>query len=253
MGDLPRLLLPAILSGLIVLSLAGCVLTSHRVEVRAMDRAEDLALTTPVRVHLADGSTGLYLEGLTVKGGMLVGRGVFYDLGFRLSSNNPRYRVPVEAVAAMETFDDKVNKGKTVALFPVSIPLSVIAVGARTGGGQMRTGATLENFPPATTGRGVTTSLQTRQRKVWGELIEVRDVGIVILDQKLLFVPYSAIVKADFEKVDSRYTLKEQRTPDSGILVQLRLISRFPQTLSPDLMVQLLAAHKQASLASIQD
>ncbi len=95
-------------------------------------------------------------------------------------------------------------------------------------------------------------TVTTEQRTFPGELIEVRDNGLVILsrpDGKLLFVPYAATRASTIEQTDQRYEIKNGRQPPPDVHEHLRLISRFPQGLTPELLQQLLAMYQQTELA----
>ena len=95
-------------------------------------------------------------------------------------------------------------------------------------------------------------TITTEQRTFPGELIEVRDNGLVILsrpDGKLLFVPYEATRASTIEQTDQRYEIKNGRQPPQDVCEHLRLISRFPQGLTPELLQQLLAMYQQTELA----
>jgi hypothetical protein len=94
--------------------------------------------------------------------------------------------------------------------------------------------------------------VDTTQGKLSGELIEVRDTGIVLLaDQKLRLLPYTAIVSSKVDQTPSRYFISRRTAPKPDVQAQLRLLSRFPQGLTPELMRQLLDANGQAELAGV--
>lgn len=59
-------------------------------------------ITSPVKVHLRDGSTVVFSKGVTVAGRRLVGRGTHYDLA--LGSARAVTSVPLDDVLAMENF-----------------------------------------------------------------------------------------------------------------------------------------------------
>jgi hypothetical protein len=131
---------------------------------------------------------------------------------------------------------------------------------------------TAAKYPPALGPRGVWIWLDAGQREVSGELIEVRESGLVILssvmpassspaagpalshalDQGTLqFVAYRDILSSKVERTSSAFAVMDRRTPDRNVRERLRLLSRFPQGLTTDLLQRLLAAHGQTELADV--
>jgi hypothetical protein len=112
-------------------------------------------------------------------------------------------------------------------------------------------GMTSRKYRPAQFPQGVIMRLDTTQGKLSGELIEVRDAGIVVLvDQKLRLLPYTVIQSSEAAQTSSRYSISNRAVPKPDALAHLRLLSRFPQGLTPELMGQLLSAHGQTELAA---
>ena len=113
-----------------------------------------------------------------------------------------------------------------------------------------RYGVSVESFPPARTATGVASDIMTDRGRLTGELIEVRDSGIVILAERVLrLLPYSEIVSSRFEGLSRGVTLGNRRPPTAESREQLRMASRFPPGLSPEMLEKLLQAHGQTSLA----
>jgi hypothetical protein len=133
---------------------------------------------------------------------------------------------------------------------------------------------TAETYPPAHGPRGVSVSVTAGQRQFSGELLEVRDSGLVILaapsvtlrssspaaggassqaheQRTLRFVPYGEILSSEVDRTSSRFAIKDRRTPDRNVRERLRLLSRFPQGLNPELLQLLLSAHGQTELAGV--
>jgi hypothetical protein len=95
-------------------------------------------------------------------------------------------------------------------------------------------------------------TITTESLTFTGELIEVRDTGLVILSQsenKLRFVRYTATRGSAIVRTNDRYAIKDNRVPEPNVREHLRLISRFPQGLTPELLQELLAMHHQTELA----
>jgi hypothetical protein len=112
-------------------------------------------------------------------------------------------------------------------------------------------GVTAPKYLPAQGPRGVNLHVETSQWKYSGELIEVRDTGILMLaDQKLRLLPYTAILSSKIDQTPSRYFISKT-VPKPDVQAQLRLVSRFPQGLTPELTRQLLDAYGQMELAGV--
>ncbi len=110
-------------------------------------------------------------------------------------------------------------------------------------------GMTARAYPPAQGPKGVIMRVRTAQGQLSGELIEVRDAGIVLADQKLRLLPYTTILSSEADKTEARYAISHGTAPKPGVRERLRLLSRFPQGLTPELVRQLLESYGQAELA----
>jgi hypothetical protein len=111
-------------------------------------------------------------------------------------------------------------------------------------------GMTSLKYRPAQDPKGVMMRVTTAQGQLLGELIEVRDIGIVVLtDEKLRLLPFTEIVSSAVDQTESHYGISKKSVPKPDVQAHLRLLSRFPQGLTPELMQQLLVAHGQTELA----
>jgi hypothetical protein len=111
-------------------------------------------------------------------------------------------------------------------------------------------GMTARKYRPAQEPKGVNMRIDTAQGQFSGELIEVRDVGIIVLaDQKLRLLPYTVILSSKIDQTESRYEISQRTVPKPEVQEHLRLLSRFPQGLTPDLMKQFLSEYGQTELA----
>ena len=111
-------------------------------------------------------------------------------------------------------------------------------------------GMTAKKYRPAQAPKGVVMHVDSAQGKVSGELIEVRDYGIVLLaDQKLRLLHYTEISSSSVDQTSSRYAPSNRTAPKAAVQAHLRLLSRFPQGLTPELMTQLLNVYGQTELA----
>jgi hypothetical protein len=136
-------------------------------------------------------------------------------------------------------------------------------------------GMTAAKYQPALGPRGVTLVLTVGQRLLSGELIEVRETGLVILvggsvmpsalsvpaggassqapaQGSLQFVAYGEIRSSrTVDQTGSSPAIMDQRAPDPDVREHLRLLSRFPQGLTAELLQLLLTAHGQPELARV--
>jgi hypothetical protein len=110
-------------------------------------------------------------------------------------------------------------------------------------------GMTARKYPPAQGPKGVNVRVTTPQGQLSGELIEVRDSGIVLADQKLRLIPYTDILSSEVEKTSSHYAIANRSVPTPETRDHLRLLSRFPYGLSAEVMQRLLSAYGQTELA----
>ena len=104
-----------------------------------MDPRNGVAVTSPVKAHLQDGSTVVYNKGVTVSGGMLLGAGERWDL--TATKHATVDMIPLDTVVGMESFQTRVNVRRTVlgsSLVTAALIVPPAAVLA-TGGGVIAT------------------------------------------------------------------------------------------------------------------
>jgi len=107
-------------------------------------------------------------------------------------------------------------------------------------------GGRVDRFAPANGPEGVAVALELRRGgRAQGELLAVQDTALVVLAQDTVtLVPYGALETGEFSQVgELRGT-----PPAPDFARRLRLVSRFPQGLTPDMLARLLAAHGQSAL-----
>ena len=108
-------------------------------------------------------------------------------------------------------------------------------------------GSHVGTFPPANGPNGVTAKLQTSAGRVTAEVLDVRDSGLVVLNNaQVTFVPYRAIEDGSFNQLgvsiwNGQFESAEKRN-------RVRMASRFPQGITPETERQLLAVHHQSSI-----
>lgn len=124
--------------------------------------------------------------------------------------------------------------------------LALLAAACLAGG--CKYGMTADKFVPTHTPDGVAVHLVVGTVPLTGELIEVRDDALVIRTGKILrLVPYAIVTSARADQTN--VTISGGRAPSRQNQERLRLLSRFPQGLGPDLLDRLLRAYGQAQLA----
>jgi len=125
--------------------------------------------------------------------------------------------------------------------------LTLLALGCFANGCSF--GMTARKYSPAQGPKGIMMHVSTGQKQLTGELIEVRADGILLADEKLRLLPYTAILSAEANEKDSPYIISKGTVPNRDVQEHLRLLSRFPQGLTPELIQRLLDAYGQTELA----
>jgi hypothetical protein len=129
-------------------------------------------------------------------------------------------------------------------------------------------GMTAQKFRPTESPRGVEAVIAVTDLEFVGELIEIRDAGFVLLserwtvpipngtratkERRLRLIPYAVVRRSRFEQMDPGVFFGGGRAPTTDGRERLRLVSRFPQGLSPGVLSQLLKEHGQAELAGVE-
>lgn len=107
-------------------------------------------------------------------------------------------------------------------------------------------GPSVQKFVPAESPYGVQSDIRAgnRRTRIRGELLEVQDTMLLVLRDgaRVTSVPIREIRSASFAKLD---VLIENGHLSGGGLDRLRLVSRFPAGLRPEIAAQLLAAYGQ--------
>jgi hypothetical protein len=98
---------------LVLLLLPGCLWIFRDAEIESVQAAADstVAVTSPVRAHLTNGRTAHFPEGVEVSSRMITGDGTLYDLNY--SALGPVTRIPLDSVAAVETYRTEYDNPKT--------------------------------------------------------------------------------------------------------------------------------------------
>ncbi|HVT45354.1 MAG TPA: hypothetical protein VMT00_13295 [Thermoanaerobaculia bacterium] len=123
------------------------------------------------------------------------------------------------------------------AVVTLALCLTACAVGPRVG-----------DFKPAYSPAGIEVTLNLEgESTLKGELLEVRDSGLVMLnDNEVILISYASIRRGGLAQTGIR--IGEGKPPARAAREQLRLLSRYPQGLSPELLASLLSAYGQEKL-----
>ncbi|HET7711791.1 MAG TPA: hypothetical protein VFL80_07665 [Thermoanaerobaculia bacterium] len=110
-------------------------------------------------------------------------------------------------------------------------------------------GPKVDSFAPARSAAGIEASLALDGgASAKGELLAVEETALVLLNQKVVTrVPYSSIRSGTFPQ--SGVAITNGRFQNAESREKLRLLSRFPQGLTPPLLASLLAAYGQEAIA----
>ena len=125
-------------------------------------------------------------------------------------------------------------------------------------------GTQVEEFQVAQRPAGIESAIVIDDRTLTGELIEVRDSGLVLLSpwrdqddpdqtsRRLLFIPYGALSNASFAQIRSVALSLRGQPPEESVRKRLQLLSRFPQGLSARLVSELLVVHGQREIEVVE-
>lgn len=115
--------------------------------------------------------------------------------------------------------------------------------------GACYTGPSVKSFAPAQSPRGIAADLRVDRGKtrIQGELLEVQDSALLVLRDgprpRVTIVPLRAIRAGFFPNVGTLSGAGRMAPKDRE---RLRLLSRFPAGLTPELRARLLAAYGQS-------
>ena len=119
-----------------------------------------------------------------------------------------------------------------------------------------RIGGTAAKLEPAAIPQGVSISVATKSGTSYsGELLEVRDGGVVILltDGKVAFIPWDATAGATTPLVtEVRTSYGSGQRPGAEVRNNLVILSHFPQGMTPEIQAKVLAAHGQSGVTEIR-
>lgn len=110
-------------------------------------------------------------------------------------------------------------------------------------------GMSSEKFRAASSPAGAELQIRTRKARIVGELVEVRDSGVVIAPPgDLMLVPFGAIRSAVATQTNIRFSGK----PRQNVHERLRLLSRYPAGIPAEALERLLAIRGHQALRVYQ-
>jgi len=109
-----------------------------------------------------------------------------------------------------------------------------------------RYGPRMETVGLARSPRGAMMELATLTGPVNGELLAVKEDGVVILHAgRVVNVGFTEIRGARSRELGSEYRFGGQKRPDPDRLARLRRVSHFPQGITPEIQARLLTLYPQ--------
>lgn len=108
-------------------------------------------------------------------------------------------------------------------------------------------GPSLRTFQPALRPDGIGAELHLQDTTIEGELLEVRETALIVLTDagRVVLVPVEGIRRGIFAQ---RGLLLGEGLPPVGALAELRILSRFPGGMTPEIRARLLAAYGQREI-----
>src|SRR5213592_1179752 len=107
----------------LLILVSACIHVYQSIRPRPLDPHTPVVVTTPVKAHLVDGSTVVFLSGVTVDSTQVRGDGNRYSLTLRDSAAVTS--IPLDSIVGMEAFEQSVNGAS-------SFVVSVLATGGLT-------------------------------------------------------------------------------------------------------------------------
>jgi len=110
----------ALLAAPAVATAAGCVHRYWRTEAVALDRpasaSSAVAVGSPVKAHLIDGSIVVFADGASSTRAAVVGLGTRYSARLQLMQQLATVTVPFDSIVGLETFEGKLLQTQSVVV-----------------------------------------------------------------------------------------------------------------------------------------
>jgi len=111
----------------LVILVSGCIHVFQSIRPRPLDPHTPVSVTTPVKAHLVDGSTVVFLAGVTVDSAQVRGAGNRYSLTLRDSAAVTG--IPLDSIVGMEAFDQRTNAGSSFMISVLATGVTGLGVG----------------------------------------------------------------------------------------------------------------------------
>lgn len=111
----------------LLILVSACIHVYQSIRTRSLDPHTPVAVTTPVKAHLVDGSTVVFHSGVTVDSQAVRGGGTRYSLTLRDSS--AVISVPLDSIVGMESFEQATNAASSIAISVLSTGVLVVGAG----------------------------------------------------------------------------------------------------------------------------
>ena len=122
----PRTTMRWLLSFIVLLAIAGCIVRTVSVEPVSTARSDSTRVNTPVKAHLIDGSTVVFRSGVTVARDHVWGSGRRYDLA--LAESTAVTQISLDSVLAMEAFRTRVEGTQTFLLSTLGVAATGVGI-----------------------------------------------------------------------------------------------------------------------------
>jgi hypothetical protein len=130
-------------------------------------------------------------------------------------------------------------------------PLRIAILVAVTGGTACTVGGNAAKWPVAVSPNGATIVASTTSGKWTGELLDVREDGIVLMlarDGKIVLAPYGAVKQLQAPKLTSDYNVRLYGFMDPAARRKFAAVSHFPQGMTDQIRARLLASKGQKEI-----
>ncbi len=111
----------------LVLLVSACIHVYQSIRPRPLDPHTPVTVTTPVKAHLVDGSTVIFLSGVTVDSTQVRGDGNRYSLTLRDSAAVTS--IPLDSIVGMEAFEQTTAGGSSAVVTILATGVLALGVG----------------------------------------------------------------------------------------------------------------------------
>lgn len=132
-------------------------------------------------------------------------------------------------------------------LLRIAATISMLTMSACT------VGKSYARLPLAFQPGGAQVVAMSQGASITGELVAVRDDGVILSAQRQLsFIPFASLGGLVVHQLGRNFQLSPRENPSRDKLGRLRSVSHFPQGLTPDIERQLLAQLGQNAIVTVR-